>query len=77
MTAGDGLKKMTEERAVGLVTQFFSRLDQVANGQISLTADIVNRDVYKGGQGAVALLSLIKLIVAAVAIAIGFMALMH
>lgn len=56
--------KMTEERAVPLVTQFISRLDQVISGQIILTPDTVNKDVYKTDQTALGMLSLTRIVLA-------------
>lgn len=71
MTVGDGFFNMPESKASMLVEQFFSRVDQVIKGQIVLTADVVNRDVYKANQGVLAGIGILRLIVAAIAIAFG------
>lgn len=77
VTAGKVFGKITEGAAVQLVNQFYSRLDLIVKGQIVLTPDVVNRDVYKAGQGAVAFLTLLKFIVALIAIAIALGILMR
>lgn len=63
--------------ALSYINQFFSRIDQIANGRIALTPEIVNRDVYKGGQGVAAAFWLIRLVAAIAAIVIAMMVLMH
>lgn len=68
---------IADEDARHLVEQFYSRLDQIISGQIALTPDVVNRDVYKSNQAALGVLTIVKLIVAAAAIIMGIMALSH
>lgn len=70
ITVGKTFGKITEAEAVPLVSTFFSRIDQVVNRQIIMTPDVANKDVFKSGQGAIALLTIVKFIVALIAIAI-------
>lgn len=69
--------KIGDNTIVPLVESFFDRLDQVNSGKIVLTPDVVNRDVYKSGQAVSGAIWLIRAIVAAAAIIIGLMALLH
>ncbi len=77
MTVGSRGYKMTEQKAIGLVSQFFSRLDQVINGQIILTAEIVNRDVYKSSQNLIGAINLVRLVVAVIATIMALMLLLR
>lgn len=73
--AGGRYGKISNEEASQSVSQFITRLDQIINGHILLTADVVNRDVYKSGQGVIGAIWLIRLIIAIVAIIMGIMVL--
>lgn len=77
VTVGKAMGKIKEEEAVNLANIFLTRLDQIVNGQIVLTADIVNRDVYKSGQALLSVVNLVRLIVAVIAIIMALMALGH
>lgn len=77
ITAGRAFGKMTEAEAVPLVSAFFSRIDQIVNGRIVLTPDVANKDVFKSGRGAIAMLTVLKFVVALIAIAIALGVLFH
>lgn len=59
------------------VENFFERLEQVHNGRIALTPEVVNRDVYKGDQGTLAIIWVIRAVVALAAIILGLKALLR
>ncbi|HSZ33220.1 MAG TPA: hypothetical protein VK772_07910 [Puia sp.] len=61
--------KITETNAVAWINLFLTNLDSVISGQVVLTPEMINKDVYKSSQFAFGLLQLIILIVAVIAIA--------
>ena len=60
-----------------MVSQFISRLDQIINGQIVLTPEIVNKDVYKTGQTTLGIISLVRLAVAIILVVLALKALIR
>jgi len=77
VTCGKILGEISEELFQNLVANLVSRLKQVTYGQIVLTADIANRDVYKSGQGVEVMVTLIRVAIAIIIMILALMVLVR
>ena len=77
VTCGKLFGKITEVAAVNFITTFLSRLEQVFNGHIVLTADVANRDIYKSVDGLSAVGIILRLAIAIITVIMGLLVLMR